>query len=402
MRRILLCQSGANDSGSGLSMLQVARGLRDSGCYEPYLLFSYSGPLSERALRDGYRVIIHPLAAFNYSAFGKFRLGSLIWFISEIGSASKQVERTIKGNRIDIVYINTSAPVAPALVAHRLHIPVVWHVREALAKNSPIGKWQIELIKNSSDIILANSDFVAGVIGDSSKTIRIYNGVPLALYEQASSSRNMIRASWGLDDSTLIIGQVGVISRSKGCFTLVDSARLLSSEAPSIRFVMLGKSSVPQWYSQTIRGRIRRLLNQEYDPFLQLKAYIEKMGLSDQIILEGWREDIPEIMSAIDILVFPSLYPEGFGRPLIEAGAAGRPVIASNLGPSSEIIIDKVTGLLIPPGEHIALAQSIKTLIQNPDLRYQMGLEGKKRVALLFSEKMYLEKIMEVFKRISG
>jgi glycosyltransferase involved in cell wall biosynthesis len=90
----------------------------------------------------------------------------------------------------------------------------------------------------------------------------------------------------------------------------------------------------------------------------------------------GWRDDVEEIMPLFDIFVLPSMN-EGMGRVLVEAMAAGRPVIASNVGGIPDLVKDGCNGLLVPPGDSKVLAESILRLIRCPDEAQQMGQRGK-------------------------
>ena len=84
-------------------------------------------------------------------------------------------------------------------------------------------------------------------------------------------------------------------------------------------------------------------------------------------------------MADLDVFVLPSLW-EGFGLVLVEAMAAGRPVVASAVGPIPEIVVDGVTGLLVPPGDPAALAEAIIRVLQDPELASAMGRAGRARV----------------------
>jgi glycosyltransferase involved in cell wall biosynthesis len=108
-------------------------------------------------------------------------------------------------------------------------------------------------------------------------------------------------------------------------------------------------------------------------------AYALQTGVANLVEFEGFRSDIPQVMADLDVFVLPSLW-EGFGLVLLEAMAAGRPVVASSVGPIPEIVVDGVTGLLVPPGDPAALAAAIVRLLRDPDLAAAYGQAGRARV----------------------
>jgi glycosyltransferase involved in cell wall biosynthesis len=106
---------------------------------------------------------------------------------------------------------------------------------------------------------------------------------------------------------------------------------------------------------------------------------IEKINMEDKIILLGWRRDIPEILSSIDILVLTSLW-EGLPRVFPQAMASGVPVVATEVDGAPEAIKNGVTGFLLQPRDIEGMAERIIYLIRNPDRAREMGEEGRKLV----------------------
>jgi len=109
----------------------------------------------------------------------------------------------------------------------------------------------------------------------------------------------------------------------------------------------------------------------------------------------GWRDDIPEIMPVLDIFVFPSLN-EGMGRVLVEAMAAGRPLVASNVGGIPDLISQGENGLLVPAADPKALAHELVFLISHPDTRKEMGKKGR-RMAARFGTVSMVQKIEQLY-----
>jgi glycosyltransferase involved in cell wall biosynthesis len=109
---------------------------------------------------------------------------------------------------------------------------------------------------------------------------------------------------------------------------------------------------------------------------VDLRAEALKKNANGKVKFMGWREDIDEIMPLFDMLVLPSLN-EGMGRVLVEAMAAGKPVVASRVGGIPDLVRHAETGYLVPPADEEALADGIKKLLDDPEKAKQMGLRGK-------------------------
>ncbi|PIU68061.1 MAG: glycosyltransferase family 1 protein, partial [Armatimonadetes bacterium CG07_land_8_20_14_0_80_40_9] len=128
----------------------------------------------------------------------------------------------------------------------------------------------------------------------------------------------------------------------------------------------------------------------------ELKEQSKDLGIEDEVTFTGSRQDIPEIMAALDIFVLTSIK-EHFGRVVIEAMACGKPVIATNSGAVPEIVEDKVTGILVPPEDSEKLAEAIIELLEDKEKAKEMGIAGRKRVEELFSIEKHTRQIEEVY-----
>jgi glycosyltransferase involved in cell wall biosynthesis len=119
-----------------------------------------------------------------------------------------------------------------------------------------------------------------------------------------------------------------------------------------------------------------------------LKELANEMGIAERVHVLGPRKDVPELMHAIDVFAMPSIW-EGFGLVLLEAMAAGRPIVASRVATIPEVVVDGETGILVPAGDPLALAEALATLADQPRLARQYGEAGRERLRSRFSiEKM--------------
>jgi len=129
----------------------------------------------------------------------------------------------------------------------------------------------------------------------------------------------------------------------------------------------------------------------------QLEALSRALKMEQAVEWCGIRQDIPELIASVDVVVVPSVYPESFGRGVIEAQAVGRPVVASRLGGLTELIHDRRTGLLVPPGDPMALADAVKRFVQDPALRGRCVEAARRRVEAEFHHERMVEHTLGVY-----
>ncbi len=164
----------------------------------------------------------------------------------------------------------------------------------------------------------------------------------------------------------------------KGVGEFVRAARLLREEGIQARFALIGDSDPD---------------NPSSIPTAQIQEW-ERDGV---IEWWGWREDMEAVFAQADLVCFPSYYKEGMPKALIEASACGRPIITSDMPGCHEIVRPGENGLLVPPHDPRALADAMRSLIENPSHRKQMGIRGREIVIKEFSEKEILSQTLAFY-----
>jgi glycosyltransferase involved in cell wall biosynthesis len=214
-----------------------------------------------------------------------------------------------------------------------------------------------------TDLILANSEAVKqDVVRQErvapSKVRVIYNGIESSRY--AVEADQALRSSLGIPDRT-----VGVVARLvdyKGHRFFLEACPEIRRRHPAVTFLLIGD------------GPDRS----------ELEDYVRTLGLERSVRFLGSRPDIPELLSVLDVVVLPSLE-EGFPNAVLEAMAAGRPVVATRVGGVPEAVVHEKTGLLVPPRDPSALADAVNCLLGDAGRRADMGRMGQKRVSEFFS-----------------
>jgi glycosyltransferase involved in cell wall biosynthesis len=221
------------------------------------------------------------------------------------------------------------------------------------------------------------NDYINLSVCSPEKLLKIHSGVDVNKFMQANGNRVEKRRSLGLDQNEAVIGFVGWLLPIKGPDYLLKAMDYVWQGHPEASLVLVGKG----------------------DMDVDLRAEALKKNANGKVKFLGWREDIDEIMPLFDMLVLPSLN-EGMGRVLVEAMAAGKPVVASRVGGIPDLVQHGETGYLVPPADEKALADSIKKLLDDPGNAWEMGQQGKK-LCQQFSLEAMIEKLDDLYSSLT-
>lgn len=223
------------------------------------------------------------------------------------------------------------------------------------------------------------------------KLVRL--GLDFDRFDPVKVNGKELRARWGADDNTKVIGLVGRIDPAKGQAVFIKAAAGLVRDQSdlNIKFVLIGDET---------RGSDGRFLK-------ELREMIAQFRLEKSFVLTGFMDNIPEVMSALDIFVMPSRQ-EAFGLVAIEAMAMERAVIISQGGSAEEIVGmggaliggKDHRGLIVRPDDAFDLQQKMRFLIDHPEERIEMGKRGRARVLLDYDRKLRLRRTLEVYERV--
>ncbi len=191
-----------------------------------------------------------------------------------------------------------------------------------------------------------------------------------------------VRDEFNVSREEQLVGLVGRFSPGKGHEDLLAAAEILRSRHPNLRFILVGEASYGE---------------EEYAE--SIKTLVRSSGLDDIVIFTGFRPDTPEIMAALDILVFPSPA-EAFGMVLIEAMSMRLPVVSTNCDGVVDIVLDGVTGLYVDPHAPGQLAEAISRFVTDPDLRRKMGKAGRERAIEYFDRQSHLDRLEAIYREV--
>lgn len=209
----------------------------------------------------------------------------------------------------------------------------------------------------------------------------LYNPIDADSFtNQTGRTREQVLEEFRIPSSAFVLLNVARISPQKGQVYAVRAVPLIAKNYPDVHLILAGATTDSQYLAQ-------------------VQSEIQKLGVNEKIHIVGARTDIPDLLQACDIFVFPSLY-EGLGIALIEAMAAGCTCIATRTGPLPEVVDDGVNGLLVPPRDEVQLAEVICGLIANPNRRVALGQAARKSVLERFEPQAAANRLMEIYESL--
>ena len=211
----------------------------------------------------------------------------------------------------------------------------------------------------------------------SEKIVTILNAVDLTPFQQPRQDRAEIRAALGLAPDAVVLGSVGNLLPLKNYDSLLRWFAELAARFPHIQLLIVGE------------GKERPAL----------EDLVAALHLSGKVRLPGFRDDIPEVLNAMDIFAFPSLS-EGLPRAVMEAMAAGLPCVALDVGGNAEAVVDGQTGYVLAPEDGAGFKNALSRLIMDDSLRKKLGKTGKKRAFALFNPKRLAAQYAELYRTV--
>lgn len=256
----------------------------------------------------------------------------------------------------------------PVVVSRRVDFPI---------SRSPLSRWKYNhpLVKK----IICVSEMIRQI---TAKDIRkkdvlcvIHSGIDLHRYDVVTD-RQLLRRELGLSDHTRIIGNLSALADHKDYPTFLRTAAAVLQQRRDVLFIIAGAG--PEEAS--------------------IRQQIGAMGLTDHVKLLGFRQDVPAVMKALDLFLITSAT-EGLGTIVLEAFAAGVPVVATMAGGIPELVKDEVTGLTAPVGDDHALAEQVLRLLKDPTLAAKLS-HAATAAATSFTFEQTAEKTLRVYREL--
>jgi len=286
--------------------------------------------------------------------------------------------------KVDVAHAhNQEDSLVPAAAARLVGVPasfLSWHLPFPF-RNRTRGRLILALLhkrllpisESVRDMHLKN-----GVSPARMQVIR--HGTDVEAFRALTADIPARRAALGLAPEDLAVGIIGRVAAEKGHRDLFEALRLLADTHPCLRVVVIGNGpDMPA---------LRRDLTQ--------------MGVSKKVLFTGFRDDVDAVTAALDIVAVPSVWAEPGSLAILQAMALGKPVVASRVGGTAEIVNDGETGLLVPASDPAALAGAVSRLAASVDLRRDMGAAGRARAEHCFSLSLMTGRIEALYRQALG
>ncbi|MCD6519067.1 MAG: glycosyltransferase [Anaerolineae bacterium] len=368
MYRVLFVDHAQALGGAEYSLLLLFEHLNREQ-FEPFLVCNPS-PLAERARQLGVQVIEITMP----------RLRKNVLAPALLGRGAYRLAKVIREKRIDLVQSNVMrASFYAALAAWLTGVPLLWHVRDLYTPGVYVS-WMARVARAAVAISRAVKEPLPATL----PCYVIPNGVDLSLFRVPKTESETLRRSWGVPEDGALVGFLGRLRKWKGPEDFIRAMALVQARYPAARFVLVGGTVFAN--------------GGDYEE--ELKTLARGLGLGDKLFFAGYRRDVPQVLAALDLLVHCSVVPEPFGRVIIEAMAAGLPVVAYNHGGPSEIILHQETGLLVPPRDVRSLAEAVGLLLGRPEWARALGRAGRRRVEQCYEIRALTRRLEEVFVQV--
>ncbi len=304
--------------------------------------------------------------------------------------AVRMLTRFLQKNKFDIVHSHTSkAGFVGRLSANKANVPLIIHTVHGYAYDDGYGfvkkqlfkyleqkaaKWSDLLITISNELFRVTKEDIVGA--DKSVEL-IENGVDWQKFQTAAQSRDKVRRELGIDQKQLLVGMISRLSHPKIPQDLIRAAALLKNRRLDAKYLIVGNGPLES----------------------DIDKLIKELKLENDFIRLGFREDIPEILSAIDVFVLPTLW-EGRSMSILEAMAARKAIITTDIPANRELLENEKEALLVPTRNVKALEEAMFTLMKDKDKANKIGKTALEKVIKHYTLDDSLGKTLTAYKRL--
>jgi L-malate glycosyltransferase len=385
--RILFANHTGAWSGGEVSLMRVAVTLR--GDHEVAVACPTAGPLADAVDRAGIaRMPLVPVDASLRLHPVQTALG-----VGQLGAGGLTLARAARRFRADVVHANSPRAGIMAAIAHRLGgPPFVVRAHEHLPLTS-IGRGVRSLIVRTAGAVAAVSDFTAGKFNEGlpqSVATRVYNSIDHHRFDPDRVRPAALREQLGLASGSALLGQVAQITPWKGQDTAIRAVARLREAGWDAHLVLVGQIA--------FAGKGVRYDNHAF--LQELRRLVGQLGLGAAVHFLGQREDVPEILAALDLSLLPS-WEEPFGLVTVESMALGTPPLVSAVGAGPELVEEGVSGRVVPPRQPELWATAAQELLADRQALSRMGERGQ-AAAADFRDEVHAAEMLAVYERAAA
>ena len=377
--RILYLHAGAEMYGADRILLELVRGMIRRG-HRCIVVLPWRGPLADALSIEGAIVEVCNLGILRRKYF---TIRGVLDRLLKIVCAAYRLRRLVHAYGVDIIHSNTTGVLVGSLLARVCNLPHVWHVHEITRKPTWFAVLISRIVALGSDRVVCVSKATEDQLLHHAKDIRrvssiIYNGISP---ERATrGKRGSLRAEVGWADGDVVIGMIGRINWWKGHSIFLEAGAMIMRVDHRVRLLLVGGTFPGEEYRRT-----------------DLERQIDDMGHPNQVMLLDYREEIADLFADIDIFVLPSIEPDPLPTVVLEAMAAGKPVVAFRHGGVCEMIEHGSSGLLCWPVNAERLADSVSEILADCEGRARLGWNAREKFARDFSIETFLTRFEALY-----
>ncbi|NKF21656.1 glycosyltransferase family 4 protein [Solimonas marina] len=290
-----------------------------------------------------------------------------------------RLRRLLRDEKPDLLHLHSRrGPEILGGLAGRWHgLPIVYSRRNDHYESPAITRYKYRLY----DRVVAISQCIGDVLKDSGVPPAKIRVVRSAFTPEAVTplTRDALRDTFGLPRDAFVVAIVAQLIRRKGHAVLLDAMPRLLRDIPNLHVLFFGKGGLQD----------------------ELQQRVDADQLGERVKLAGYREDLPQLLEGLDLLIHPA-FAEGLGVSLLQASANGVAIVASRAGGIPEAVRDGVNGVLVPPHDVDALAEAITALAHDDVRRQALGAAGRRLIADEFSVDAMVEGNLAVYRELLG
>jgi glycosyltransferase involved in cell wall biosynthesis len=390
VRRLVYLAFYGQSGGAEMCLLSLLDGL-DRARFAPLVVLSEPGPLADDLRQREVPLLVED--RMQYLVRGARSLGAVGANLRAFLAVERALHRLLAARRIDLVH----AFVTPALkyggvVARLAGIPAVATMHDMLVP--PFTRLKRRLIATNVNLFydrlivpsLAGRTAALGAGVEPSKLIVIPNGVDTGRFARDETARARVRAELGVAPDTPLVGMVGRFVPLKGHDVLLRALDVMRRRRDRARCVIVGDA----------------LFEGEHECKRRVVELAGTLGLQSHVVFTGWRKDVPELLSALDVFVQPATEGDTLPTTVLEAMATGLPVVAARGSSVFEMVEDGRTGCIVPAADPAGLAESLLRLLDDPGLRERMGRAGRAKVEREFGRDRFCRATEAVYTDLLG
>lgn len=292
-----------------------------------------------------------------------------------LSKKAREVRKIARATGADIIHSNGFQTHVLAPLLRSSSWSVVWSLRDWAPR--AVQRAGLDLLAETTGAVICNSEFTASQLHLSRRRARV---VPNPVTIGDLPSREHARVTLGIPLDRPVVAMLAHLHRSKGHDQLLRAMGMIEPSARPLTVIAGGDT-----YGEASRNYRRELGSQ-----------VVASGLQDDVILLGAVERTELVLAASDVVVHPARHPEGFGRVIVEAQLAGRPIVATALGGVRETIRDGVSGLLVPPGDAVALQAALRRVLSDPALQRRL-IAGGDASAINFGAAPHVDAVEAIY-----